>query len=171
MNISYDHRRIDLIHFTAAIPLLAIRTYKNFNYLKNLAQKMTCTFLFGFIIDINYTLTRHKKKNQQLFHISINTLLMTLVPPNLLTNSSGVATVKSFSWSRLCIIPWDIDGLKKQTKKRGNFTTVISIIYTGLVKRKKKKKIILDLDLTYVKKIMAMYKWPEALVNIIFIGR
>lgn len=27
LNISYDQRRTDLMHFTAAIPLLAIKTY------------------------------------------------------------------------------------------------------------------------------------------------
>lgn len=50
------------------------------------------------------------------------TLLIGFVPWNLLTNSSGVATVKSFSWKRWLwmTVPWDIDGLHKNNLIKHN---------------------------------------------------
>lgn len=107
LNISYDQRRIDRIHLTAAIPLLAIK-------ICNRKENKLQLFCKAIVIK---PLTCYSFKAFQL------TLLMTRVPPKRRTNSSGVATVKSLSCSLGCItVPWDIEGLSTQKNGRGNQT-------------------------------------------------
>lgn len=45
LNISYDQRRIDLIHLTAAIPLFAIKTLKNQRKIISLITKINNKYI------------------------------------------------------------------------------------------------------------------------------
>lgn len=66
---------MERMHFTAAMPLLAINTY--------VVETDQCLDLSVFFTETNQTVT------------FIHTFSMTRLPPNRVTNSAGDATVKS----------------------------------------------------------------------------
>ena len=78
-NISYAHRRIERIHFTAAIPLLAIKTYSNtsHNFSAIYSCNMHCdtlnlitasfTYLFNYPIAAKTLNELSRGRNGQLF--------------------------------------------------------------------------------------------------------
>lgn len=86
LNTSYAHLRILRIHLTAAIPLFAMRIWKSLKYLITTVS-FTVTILHKYFTIKSCTI-----------NFSLPTLVITLFPPNFLTNSCGVATLNSF-WS------------------------------------------------------------------------